>query len=250
MSDKTTALAHRQESAPALDMQELMRRALESGAEGAETLERLVALHERMQDRSARAQFYRALADFQAECPPIRKNRRVSAGNYSYDYAELDFIADQIRPLLHKHGLSYSFDSELIESDGRAHMRTRCILRHVASHSEQASFTAPVDQQAKMNDPQKAASGLSYTRRYALILVLGLTTGDKDDDGRAAGAATITEEEAADLRALFDEVIPAEKREAEQRRFLSLLAAESFETIAMRDYGKAVRALERKRDAR
>jgi hypothetical protein len=215
----------------------LLQTAMSSGM-APEQVEKLVDLYERLQARQAEQQFAAAMAAFQAEVPPISKNREVNTGRYSYDYAELDHIAAVIRPILEEHGLSYTWESE--QHDGR--MVVSCILRHSGGHSTRTTFTVPVDTASRMNAQQATASALSYARRYALILVLGLTTtGERDDDGVAAGSQTITDTQAADLQAMASEV------GADEAKFLAYLRVGSFNSIAEKDYPRALKALEAKR---
>lgn len=147
-----------------------------------EALEKLVMLQERVMAKQAEAEFNAALLDFQGDCPIIGKSRTVDTGKYSYDYAELSHIVHAVRPLLKAYGLSFSFDSDM--DSGK--VTVRCIISHVGGHSKVTTFSAPVDTSARMNDTQKVASAITYARRYALVLALGLTIGE-DDDGRALG---------------------------------------------------------------
>ena len=214
-----------------------------SGGLSPEGLEKLVLLQERILDRNAAAEFSRAMQAFQAECPTISKNRTVTVTTrggapYSYDYAELSHIAEEIRPLLDRHGLSYAFDSDWTEN----RIVVTCIVRHVGGHSERTKFSCPASSNAGMSDQQKAASALSYAQRYAMRMAFGLTTGEgRDDDGGAGEAAPVTQKQADDLRALSEDV------GADAKKFLAYIGASSFETIPAADYHRAVQALEQKR---
>jgi hypothetical protein len=227
-------------------MSSLMEIALEKGT--VESLEKLVALSERVQDRNAAREFGDAKARFQETCPPIRKTSTASVtskrtgSSYKYAYAELDEIARTVGPHLHVLGLSYSWDSKV--EGGK--IAVTCTLRHLNGHSERASFECPVDGNDSMSDPQKYASTLTFARRYSLIQVLGLTTCDPDDDARKkpkGGDTTgrINPDRVADLEALMDEV------KADRAKFLSYMGVAAIEEIAPSDYSKAVKALEAKR---
>lgn len=146
-----------------------------------EALEKLVALQERVMAKHAEASFNRAMAAFQAECPVIEKANTADTGKYKYKFADLPQIANTIRPFLDKHGLSYTFDSEMSEHT----VAVICVISHIDGHSRPTRFACPIDTKAAMNDSQKFASATTYSRRYALTLALGLITGD-DDDCRAA----------------------------------------------------------------
>lgn len=207
-----------------------------------EGLEKLVAMWREEQARIAEREFADAMRRFQSRCPKIRKNRAVR-GSFSFDYATLDHVAEIIQPHLDECGLSYSFDSEITETNGVASVKVRTILRHAGGHKEIVTFAAPIDKGARMNEPQKVASALSYARRYGLLLALGISTGGEDDDGnRAGGTGPITEAQAMDLEALIEEV------SADRQKFLAFLRVSRLTELPSRDYQRAVDALERKRN--
>jgi hypothetical protein len=145
-----------------------------------EAMERLVNLQQRLMQQQAEEAFNVAIQRFQSACPVITKNATADAGKYSYNFADLPHIAATIRPHLEAAGLSYSFDSKL-EVD---RLRVTCTVHHVAGHSRTSTFEAKIDGPSAMSQLHKSASTLTYCRRYALTLALGLTTADMDDDGR------------------------------------------------------------------
>jgi hypothetical protein len=223
------------------DMAELFHLAIEKGPEGAETLDKLMGLYERIEDRRAAADFNDAMARFQAECPPIPRSRtaqitRQGGTGFSYTYAELDDITRAIRPVLHKVGLSYSWDSTV---EGTT-LTCICTLRHVNGHKETATFASPTESKAGMSDQQKVASALTYARRQSLVQVLGLTTCDDDTDG--ASTEKITEKQAQDLEALLASV------GGNRKRFLVYMKVENIADILANDYQIAVNAIEAKRE--
>jgi hypothetical protein len=145
-----------------------------------EAMERLVALQQRLMQQQAEEAFNLAIQRFQSACPVITKNATADAGKYRYNFADLPHIAATIRPHLDSAGLSYSFDSKL-DTD---RLRVTCTVHHVAGHSRTSTFEAKIDGPSAMSQLHKSASTLTYCRRYALTLALGLTTADTDDDGR------------------------------------------------------------------
>lgn len=219
----------------------LLAAAIERGVP-VEAIERLVALHREEQDRQAAREFARCLAEFQATCPPIPKSSKAdivtkSGSKFSYRYAELDQIAETVRPHLHRLGFSYSWDSS-VESGT---VTASCTLRHSNGHKEQAKFSAPMDAADRMSGPQKAAAALTYAKRQSLLQALGITTAEPDDDAMDRSEETITEEQHANLVALMEEV------EADRPRFLAYLGLEDLRSLGARRYGAAVAALEQKR---
>lgn len=162
--------------------------AIERGVD-ADALEKLVALHERLEARKAEQAFNEALQQFQELVPVIPKNKRVNyatkqGGKVDYSYSTFDHIADTIRPLMTKLKLNYSFSTEPMDNK---RLMVKCIVRHQDGHFVESTFPVDVDAGAKMNIQQQMASATTYAKRYALIQALGITTADTDDDAYAAG---------------------------------------------------------------
>ncbi len=156
-----------------------------------ETMERLLAMRKELKAEQAREAFYRALSGFQAACPVIPKTKTAevlsrSGGSYRYSYAPLDGIVKVIAPLLQQYGLSFTVQTRL-EQEPLSQVAV-CTVHHVDGHSESSEFRAPIDQGARMNEMQKAASAQTYAKRYALCNALGILTGDEDDDAQAMSA--------------------------------------------------------------
>ena len=120
---------------------------------------------------NTKAHLFKALAEFQQECPTIHK----ATQGYGYSYADLPTIFEVINPLLKKNGLG--FTQLLNEGD------IVTILFHVASGESIESFTnIPKDVELKgMNPFQVYGSACTYMRRYSLSSILGIVT-DKDTD--------------------------------------------------------------------
>lgn len=219
---------------------------LQSAVDGkvsVEAMEKLISLYNDVADRQAKSEFAGAMAAFQAECPPIPKTSTGTVtkdGNfvYSWKYAGLGEIAKVAGPVLHSKGLSYSWDSS--ETDGR--LTCTCIVRHINGHTQSASFTCPIDERAKMSDPQKCSGALTLARRQSLIQALGLTTTDDDNDGGDDDAQTETigpgqTKTINDLLADTD---------SDLAKFLIYMEAERVEDITTDRYESGVVLLENK----
>lgn len=208
-----------------------------------EALEKLVALSERVQDRTSSQEFADAMSRFQEECPSISKTSRAniatkSGMRYSYNFADLDHIVKTIRPVLARHGLSFTWDSET----GAGTIKVVCIISHVNGHKEQASFACPTESpSSQMSGQQKVAAALTFARRQSLVQALGLTTTEPDADGGESVGETITESQVADIMALADEV------NADWDKFLQYLKVERIEDLPAVKFRQAVSALETKR---
>lgn len=171
----------------------VLQSALDKGTDPA-ALKVVGELIERMEDRWAERAFATAKADFQAECPLVRKTTTANivsqkkGTRFQYNYAELPEIERTIAPYRHKHGLSYEWDTEESQS-GR--LFCVCIVRHVKGHSAKSRFPLTIDNAAAMTDTQKQGSAMTYSKRQSLIAAFGLTACDPDDDGAGGTAAFV-----------------------------------------------------------
>ena len=216
------------------------------GGDGApaivDAMEKLVALHERVEAKRAASAFAQGMADFQARCPSIPKTSTAkivtgSGSGYSYKYAELDQIASIVGPILSELGLSYSWDSDVTGDV----LKCTCTLRHSSGHSVASVFACPTDTKASMSGAQKFGAALTYARRQSLIQVLGLTTCDPDDDGATqAGVTKITSNQAANIEALISEV------GADEEKFLQYMGVKDISDIPVSGFQKAINALQAK----
>lgn len=168
-----------------IDAEALIMKGIEANVP-VETMERLLSMREKLNEEKAKTEFFKALSNFQADCPVIKKNKQVMQKNSNvvrYAYASLDSIVSQVSPILARHGLSYTFKS----SSHEGVVTQACEIRHYLGHSETSSFTIPIDPDGFMGDAQKSGSASSFAKRYAFMDALGILTGDQDDDGQALG---------------------------------------------------------------
>lgn len=112
---------------------------------------------------------FKALADFQQECPVIHKGTT----GYGYTYADLPQILEVINPILKKYGLG--FTQMLVEGG------LKTIIFHISGEFIEGVCPIPTTTLKGMNDYQSFGSGITYYRRYALSSALGIVT-DKDTD--------------------------------------------------------------------
>lgn len=127
------------------------------------------------------AEFAKALAAFQAECPIIAKQAEGQVGPRRYKYADLTSIMTQIQPLLTKHGFAFACTTHALASDA-----TGPYLRAMLIHDKETlEATFPLNPNAK---PQERGSEITYARRYMLCSMLNIVA-DEDDDGAKAQEA-------------------------------------------------------------
>lgn len=148
-----------------------------------ETLNQMMGLQERWEANQARKAFDAAMAEARAEIKPIVKRREVdftsNRGRTNYKYEDLAQIAEEIDPILARHGLSYRHRSK---QDGKQ-LAVTCIVAHRDGHSEETTLAADNDESGNKNSIQAIGSAATYLQRYTLKLALGLSAA-KDDDGR------------------------------------------------------------------
>jgi hypothetical protein len=158
-----------------------------------EKMERLFAMHERMEARQAERAYADAMKAAQSEMPMIARDRHNT--QTSSDYATLDGINQQIAPIYTRHGFSLSFGTA--ESPLANHVRVVCTVKHVGGHSEHFEYDNPMDDKGIQGSVNKTptharGSAITYARRYLTLMIFNLRTGD-DDDGNGANSGVSDE---------------------------------------------------------
>ena len=189
----------------------LIERAISSGA-GMDTIERLLAMHERLEETAKRKAFDGAISSAKGEIGPIAKNRMVDFTNKSgqrtaYAFEDLAEIARTVDPVLSKFGLSYRYRT----TQTGCNVRVACVVSHRDGYSEETALEAPADTSGSKNSIQAVGSTITFLQRYTLKSALGLSVAS-DDDGRTAepqaedaAPAELTARQAAELRRLVEE---------------------------------------------
>jgi hypothetical protein len=166
-----------------VNVEALMRVALDKGKDGVEILERLLVMRRELNAEAAKKAFDESLAAFQASCPTIIKAKAVmnkDGRSIRYKYAPLDSIVSQVKDCLMSNGFSYSIDT-VVEAGW---VRAICKITHRGGHSQLSEFKVPIDAESYMTDQQKYASALTFAKRYAFCGGFGILTSDEDTDGR------------------------------------------------------------------
>jgi hypothetical protein len=211
---------------------DMLNRAVESGA-GLEMVEKLMSLQERWETGQARKSFDRAIAAAKAKITPIQRNAK---GHNDKRYADFAAIAKVVDPILSEHGLSYRFRTA--QGD---RISVTCILSHEDGHSEETTLSGPADASGSKNAIQAIGSTLTYLQRYSLVQMLGLAASNDDDGKASAAGGTITEDQAAELIALADEV------NADKRAFCEYFKIDGIAMMPAKDFERAKIALNKKR---
>ena len=229
--------------AVAVTPMQMLQIAVERGADMAQ-LEKLMELQERWQANQARKAFDEAIAAAKAKIKPIVKKREVdfttAKGRTNYQYEDLAMIASEVDPILSEFGLSYRYRAR---QDGNK-VSVTCVIAHREGHSEETTLTALNDESGNKNSIQAIGSAVTYLQRYTLKLALGLAA-TKDDDGNSIGGPEkITEQQAADLKKLAEEV------GANLDQFKRYLRVQELTDLPASKYADAVAALNKKRQAK
>lgn len=123
-----------------------------------------------------------ALAQVQMKLPQIAKTQtatvRSEKGSYTYDYADLADVSEEILPLLGEVGLSWTCRPTL-NADGKFVLAYK--LLHISGESEEGEYPLP-----SSGTPQAIGGAISYARRYTLCAVTGVAPKGDDDDATAA----------------------------------------------------------------
>jgi hypothetical protein len=223
---------------------EMLDKAITSGA-GIDMIEKLMTLQERWEANQARKAFDNAMAAAKAEIPNITKNREVdftsAKGRTNYRYEDLGEIARVVSPILAKHGLSYRYRTTSVVNEP---VTVTCIVSHRDGHFEENTLCAGRDDSGNKNSIQAIGSTSTYLQRMTLKAALGLAVSNDDDGKTSADAGTISEDQAAELIALADEV------GADKEAFCRYFRVDGFADIPAKDFPRAIAALNKKRAAK
>lgn len=228
MSDQELIKAESQTAvAPSVTPMQLLSMAVQQGAD-IDKMEKLMALQERWEANNARKAFDAALTAAKAEIKPIVKKREVDfttqRGRTSYMYEDLALIAEEIDPILSKHGLSYRYRSA---QEGNK-VSVTCIIAHRDGHSEPTTLSAANDDSGNKNSIQAIGSAVTYLQRYTLKLALGLAA-TKDTDGNEP-LSPVSDKQLSELR---DLLAALNKKEAQ---FVKYLKLESLERLPEKNF--------------
>lgn len=184
---------------PADSLGDFIMRAASDPSFDVEKLERLIALQERSQAAQRKERFFEALALAQARMPQLDQNGCIDygAGKGKINYAKIEDIDAQIRPIYSAAGFSVSWNSGPV-MDGKMVRVEGTFSCH--GHNETREMTGPVDNSGGKQPIQAVASTVAYLKRHVLKMFFNLIERGKDMDGaRVRELLPITEKQADEI---------------------------------------------------
>lgn len=225
-------------------MMQVIERAASNPDVDLDKMERLLVMRERMLARAAETEFAAALARVQSRIGRVATDKDNAQTRSKYaSYAAIDRA---VRPLYSAEGFALSFDTSESAQDT---VRVIAYLSHPNGHTRTYSVVMPADGKGAkggdvMTKTHAAGSAMRYGMRYLVNMIFNIAIGEDptDDDGQAAGAPdTITDDQAASLQALAEEV------GAKLPQFCKYLKVEKLTDLPASRYQAAIAALEAKR---
>jgi ERF superfamily protein len=223
----------------------MIDKAISNGA-GIETIERLVALHERWKAGEAERAFDEAMSAAQSEIRTVAWNANNSQTKSRYaTYQALDA---EVRPIYTKHGFVVSFDTG--EGAAPECVRVLCKIGHKAGHRETRHIDMPADGKGAkggdvMTKTHATGSAITYGRRYLLSMIFNIAAGEIDDDGNGAGSSSDAPKtvDAAQARYIADLL---EQSGSDEAKMLAYVKAESIEAMTQKQFKMAEAAMRKK----
>lgn len=129
---------------------------------------------------------------------------------YASTYVPLDVVTEKAHELLSQHKIAV-MQPPVTDDQGHAALETILI------HESGKSFSRTTKLAMSKVDPQSHGSAITYTRRYALMAMIGFTAKDEDDDGNKATGVTVpaTVEQIEQVRMLLS-LIPWPKEQIDK----------------------------------
>ena len=212
----------------------LIADAVEKGV-AVDVIERLFDLKERWEKMEAKKAFDSAMQGFQSELPQIRKQRK---GMHGTAYASYDDIMYVIRPLLNKHGLTVSFNSE--QESGT--LKMDCLVSG-HGHTETSTAVLPIPKEMKVNDTQRMGAAFSYGRRYLIQNALNIIVTGEDRDAdllQGTDITYMTEDQIRRLEASIEALEDAKPGTKQQftKLLVSIAGVDGLEAVPAQFYSQ------------
>lgn len=203
-----------------------------------ETIERLLAVQERVMGKRAEDDFNVSMSAAQAEMGRVSADATNSHTSTRYaSYGQLDRA---VRPIYTKHGFALSFGEG--ETPKAEHIRIVCWVTHRGGYTRMYHTDMPADGSgakggAVMTKTHAAGAAHTYAKRYLLKDIFNVAIGEDENDGNGV---TLTLN-ADQTTVINDKIAEAQTNKAQ---FLNWLKSEAVEKILAADYKRAVEKLD------
>jgi hypothetical protein len=230
-------------SADASSVMSVIARAASDPNTDVDKLERLLGMHERLQDREAARAYDEAMSAAQEEMRPIAADAANPQTKSKYaSYAALDRA---IRPIYTRHGFALSFYQG--EGGPTDMVRVACRVSR-NGHTERPHLDMPADGKGAkggdvMTKTHATGAAITYGKRYLLGMIFNIAVGE-DNDGNNAGPTVGLN--AGQIKVIDDLL---NRTGANRVKFLEYYQAEKIADIPSKHFDHAVRALNQKKAA-
>lgn len=222
----------------------VIERASRSPEVDVEKMRALLDMQKEIVRYKAEMAFNADFAAMQSDLPVIAKNGEIKVnGTVRSKYTLFEEMNEIVKPILQQHGFAILFKT----SSKKGEVTVSGTLMHREGHRETTELTLEADTSGSKNSVQSIGSSLQYAKRYIEASLLNLTTGGEDDDGARAATEFVSEDQAATLIALIEEVGKDKKHDTEV--FCKYFKIEKVASLPAARYTDAVKALEKKRKA-
>ncbi|HEX3577553.1 MAG TPA: ERF family protein, partial [Thermoanaerobaculia bacterium] len=153
-----------------------------------DTLERLMAMHERLIAQQAVERFAVAMQAAQAEMRPISADATNPQTRSKYaSYNKLDLA---LRRIYTAHGFAVSYDTA--KSEKPEHMLVLAYVSHAGGHVRTHQVEMPNDGKGAkggdvMTKTHATGAAMTYGMRYLLKMIFNVAVGEDDTDGNTPG---------------------------------------------------------------
>jgi len=157
-----------------------------------EKLEKLTALQERHEARSAKKEYDAAMLTLKKDLPIyIGHDTKVSFSNTKYTHTSLAKAVEEIVPHLNKYGFVHSW---IVTNEERS-VTVVCRLTHTGGHSVESKLIGPPDEKGSKSKGQAIASTITLLSRYTFLSLLGVATKDmRETDPRTSSPEPVDPE--------------------------------------------------------
>lgn len=226
------------------NMLAVIERASANPAVDVEKMRALLDMQKEIVRYKAEMAFTADFAAMQQDLPVIEKNGEIKvAGVVRSKYPKFEEMNEIVKPILRQYGFAILFKT----TSQKGEVTVTGTLMHREGHKEMTELTLDADTSGSKNSVQSIGSSLQYAKRYIEESLLNLSRKGEDDDGARAATEFISEDQAATLIALIEEVGKDKKHDTEV--FCKYFKIDKVASLPAAKYPNAVQALEKKRKA-